>query len=76
MFIPDLLLCPFYSAGTAADRTLIRKLISLLVFITENIQSVTLISLWFGQKIKWYPALWDSVKLKCSSIQNVWIGEV
>lgn len=38
------LMCPFRTAGATANRIQIRKLINLLVFITDNIQLVTLIS--------------------------------
>lgn len=39
-------------SGIAANGTPIRKLIILLVFITDDIQSVKFTSLKFGQKLK------------------------
>lgn len=42
--------------GIYAKRALIIKLISLLVLITDNIQS-KLIAIWFGLRPKWIPPI-------------------
>ena len=34
-----------------------QKKINLLLFITDNIQSIILISFWFSQNLKWFPLI-------------------